>query len=426
MTQTRVVILGGGFGGLCVARRLLRKRLRDQIAITIVDTHEESVYTPWLHEVAAGTVHTSAMRDAEIDLVAVRGIRYRRATVLSIDRATRHVLCADDSAIPFDILVCALGSVSNDFGIPGVAAFGCDLKRAEDAVMLRERLAEILQRAAKGERQRVLVVGNGVNGTEYAAEVASMIAIAEEKDSIPVDMVSVRLLGTSPEPFMMLPPWLRRRSIARLEAIGVECEGNVSLVSLSDGGALVQPLRDGLPDGPSRHESFDCCVVTLGVKVPEVVLGFGFAVNERGRLLVDNALRIQGETAIFGLGDSVAIAGKVPDPQTAQAAVYQSRYVAKNIVATIAGRPLKPYRTKRSWSIICTLGTGYAVGKIFGVPVWGYTVAILRRGIDAKYFFLATSWRDALRRMIRGFLTYAKEGKIHSHLTDLDHERYSS
>ncbi len=420
MSQTRIVILGGGFGGLCVAQRLLRKRFGERIAITIVDEHEESVYTPWLHEVAAGTVHASAVRDVEIDLVAVRGIRYRRATVLGIDRVARHVLCADDSTIPFDILVCALGSVSNDFDIPGVAAFTCDLKRAQDAMVIRERLADMLQRAAKGERQRMIIIGNGANGTEYAAEVASMVNIAVQKGVITKDSVTVILAGRAPEPLMMLPPWLRRRSIARLEAIGVECMNNVSLVSVSDGGVLLQPMKDGLYSGSSRHEAFDCCVVTLGVKMPDAVLGFGFAVNEHGRMLVDETLRIQGETAMFGLGDSVVIAGKTPDPQTAQAAVHQSKMVVRNIAAMIARRPLKPYRTKRFWSMIYTLGKGYAVGEIFGVPVWGYTIAILRRAIDAHYFFLATSWPDALRRMWRGFLTYAKEGNIHAEASHVD------
>lgn len=412
MAQTRVVILGGGFGGLSVARRLLRMRVRNRLAITIVDQHEESVYTPWLHEVASGMVHVSALRDVEIDLVRVRGIRYRRAIVRSIDRVSRHVLCDDDSSIPFDILVCALGSVSNDFDIPGVSAFGLDLKRSRDAIAIRDRLADILAEAARGRRQRILVVGNGANGTEYAAEVASMVLMAEQKRCIGRNMVTVSLVGMTPEPLMIFPAPLRRRAMRRLKALGVRYEGSLSLASMRDGSALLQPTRDGIALGPSRHEAFDCCVTALGVKMSDVVLGLPFEKNERGRILIDEMLRVKGESAIFGLGDCVAIDGKVAHDQTAQVAVHQSHTVARNISAIVKQRPLVPYRSKRSWSMIVTLGKGYALGTLFGVSVWGYTVAILRRIIDANYFFLATPWPEAFRRMLRGFLTYAKETDI--------------
>ncbi len=154
MAQTRIVILGGGFGGLSVAKRLLRARLGDRVAITIVDQHQESVYTPWLHELAAGTVHESAIHDTEIDLVSIRGIRYRRATVRTIDRVARYVLCEDETTIPFDILVCAFGSVANDFDISGVGAFTHDLKRPSDALRIRQRLAEMLKLAAIASQQK--------------------------------------------------------------------------------------------------------------------------------------------------------------------------------------------------------------------------------------------------------------------------------
>lgn len=412
MAQTRVVILGGGFGGLSVARRLLRMRVQKHLAITIVDQCEESIYTPWLHEVASGMVHVSALRDVEIDLVGVRGIRYRRATVRTVDRVSRHVLCDDDSSIPFDILVCALGSVSNDFGIPGVSAFGLDLKRSSDAIVIRERLAGMLQQAARGKRQRMLVVGNSANGTEYAAEVASMVIMAEQRRRIKRNMMTVSLVGMTPEPLMMLPAFLRRRALRRLEALGVKCEGSLTLASMRDGSALLQPTKDGIAFGSSRHEAFDCCVTALGVKMSDVVLALPFEKNERGRILVDEMLRVKGESAVFGLGDSVAVVGVTPDPQTAQAAVHQSRVVARNIAAMVQQKPLAPYRPKRSWSMIVTLGKGYALGTLFGVPVWGYTIAILRRIIDANYFFLATPLPEALRRMVRGFLTYAKETDI--------------
>lgn len=418
--QTRVVILGGGFGGLSVARRLVRMRVRKQLAITLVDREAESVYTPWIHEVASGMVHRSAVRDIEIDLAGVRGVRFRHATMQSIDHVTRHVLCEDGSSIPFDILVCALGSVPNDFDIPGVAAFGMDLKRSSDALAIRERLADMLTRTLRGERQRLLVVGNGANGVEFASEVASMVLIAEQKRRIPKGLMTISLVGTSPEPLPMLSPALRRRALRRLEALGIRCEGSVALSFLRDGSALLQPMKDGMPVGKPRHEVFDACVTALGVKMSDVVLALPFPKNERGRVIVDETLRVQGQSAIFGLGDSVAFASGSSDPQTAQAAVQQSECVAKNIAAIVRQKPLVAYHPARARSIIITLGKGYALGTAFGVPVWGYTIALLRRVIDAKYFFLATPLPEALRRMVRGFRTYAKETHIKKETLHVD------
>lgn len=412
MTQTRVVILGGGFGGLSVAQRLLKKRLGDKVAITIVDQHQESVYTPWLHELAAGMVHVTALHDVEIDLVSIRGIRYRRAVVQNIDRAARHVLCEDGVTIPFDILVCALGSVANDFAIAGVRAFTHDLKRPSDALGIRQQLAELLQNAARGMHQRLLVVGGGANGTEFVAEVASMVNIAVRRGVIDRDRVTLTLVGRESEPLSVLPALLRRRAARRLHALGVRYEGGLALASVRDGSALLQSVENGIPVGSRRSEAFDCCVTALGVRVPDVVSAFPFKKNERGRILVDETLRVLGEPAIFGLGDCVALDGDAPDPQTAQAAVYQSRWVARNIAAIITQRSLAVYRPRRSWSVVLTLGKDYAVGVAFGLPIWGYTVAILRRLIDAHYFFLATSWTDGMRRMARGFLTYAKDRTI--------------
>ncbi|MFA6017907.1 MAG: FAD-dependent oxidoreductase [Patescibacteria group bacterium] len=408
MSQTRIVILGGGFGGLCVARRLLRCHLRDCIAITIIDQNVESVYTPWLHELAGDISQNSLVRDCEIDLVSIRGIRYRHGVIESIDRVNRHVLCADGMTVPFDILVCALGSVANDFQIPGVGAFAFDLKRASDAVRIHERLSSIILRAKRGKRSRLLVVGAGANGTEFAAEVASAIRSLVQRGVLQKKMIDVVLADSSSAPLMMFSPMLQKRAFRRLAAIGVQCDMGVSLTKLQDGIATFQPIESGIHKGKSYTELFDCCVVTLGVKVPESIHSFSFRTNERGRIFVDSTLRVEGEPAIFALGDCAILNNANGDPQTAQAVIRQSKTVVKNIVALIRSRSLQKYQSKKKWDVIISLGHKYALGSIFGVPVSGYTVSILRRVVDFHYFLLVLPFWEACRRMTKGSQTYAK------------------
>lgn len=407
-TQTRVVILGAGFGGLSVARLLSRSRAHRHFAITLVDKETESVYTPWLHELAAGTVDASALHDVDIALESVRGVRFRRGTVQGVDRVARHVLLADESTIPYDILVIACGSVSNDFDIPGVKGFALDLKRTSDALAIRERVRTLIEEAKRGKRQRLFVVGTGANGVEFAAECGAVVQRAIRRGVLDSGLVSVHLVGATPELLPILPLSLRARARRRLEKLGIVLHLSSSLREVKEGVLTLQPLKDGLPSGALHRESFNLCVTALGVKVPDVVQSFGFAVNERGRIFVDDMLRVRGESAIFALGDVAVREHAVSDPQTAQAAVRQAYAVARNICALLERRSLTVYRSPKRWPIVVTLGVNHAIASLWGLPIWGYTVAILRRMIDARYFLLATSIRETLVRMGRGFLTYGK------------------
>lgn len=415
MNQTRIVILGGGFGGLSVARRLLRSSfVWNNAAITLIDQHPESTYTPWLHEVAGGSTAKLACNDSDIALEAVRGLRYRRGTIHQVDPVNHHVLLSDGSSVPFDILVCALGSIANDFGISGVAAFALDLKRTKDAVKIRERLASLVHYAKQAkEPQRLVVVGAGANGTELAAECAATINRLVKKGALRKGMIDVALLSSSAEPLLMLSPRQRAKSVRQLERLGVSLHLNTALTNVQAESIMIRSMNNGVPTGEPTAMSAAMTVVALGVKVPDVVMNLPFEKTDRGRILTDASLRVLKHTAVFALGDCAAVDGRTPDPQTAQAAVVQSKIVAQNIIALMKQKPLTNFVIRKRWDIILTLGDDYAIGTLLGVPVSGYTIAILRRAIDAKYFFLVLPIWEAVRRMIRGFLTYGQNHIIH-------------
>jgi NADH dehydrogenase len=372
------------------------------------------VYTPWLHEIAAGTVDTSAVHDADIPLESIRGVRFRRGEVVGIDRVLRHVFLADGSTIPFDMLVCALGSVPHDFDIPGAKAFALQLKRTRDADAIRERMQTLLACAEPGTPRRLFVIGAGTNGVEFAAECASMIAQKKLRSSVRIHVVS-----TSPTILPILSPFLRRIAQRRLEKLGIVFHCASALTRCDDGMITIQPVIEGIPHGKPLHEACDLCVLALGVRVPDVVASLGYGTNDRGRICVDAMLRVCGESAVFALGDNAVLRDGPSDPQTAQAAIRQANHVAQNIERVILHRALKPYRPRKRSPIVITLGMYDAVASLWGVPMWGYTIAILRRVIDARYFFSTTSFRTMILRMGRGWWTYGKNTRA----TDQDMDR---
>ncbi len=413
MTQTRIVIVGGGFGGFSVARRLVRSSVSNRIAVTIVDPSSASVYTPWLYEVASGGILDDSLRGdlvraTDIMLDRFSGIRFRRCAMQSIDPVMRNVVCADGSAIPYDICVLAVGSVSHDFGIPGAKQFATDLKRTSDALMIRTELSNIMQDTSAKQR-RIVIAGAGANGTEFAAECASTIRALEKRGALSARSVEVMLIDSGNEPLKMLSPFLRKKTQARLRDLGVVLRMNTALANVAEHSVGLKRIVKGVPAEKIETVSCEYCVTALGVKMPEIVASLPFERHPKGRILVDDALRTLEYRDIFVLGDAAYVKeGKYPDPQTAQVAVEQSIVVARNIVAMVTKRPVLPYRQRASWDILIALGGKYAVGRALGVPIWGYTAYILRRFVDARYFFSVLPWRSAFIRVVKGVAVYGK------------------
>lgn len=326
----------------------------------------------------------------------------------SIDPVARNVLCADGSTLSYDICVLASGSVSNDFGIPGAKQYATDLKRTSDALMIRTELSSIMQSASL-KPKRIIIAGAGANGSEFAAECATTIRALERSGLIPRRSVEVMLIDAGSEPLKMLSPLLRRKTQARLRDLGVVLRMDTALANVAEHSVGLRRIVDGVPLEAVETVSCDYCVTALGVRMPEMIASLPFEKHAKGRILVDNALRVLEYRDVFALGDVAFVKdGTYPDPQTAQVAVEQSILVAKNIAAMVTGRPLQSYRQRKRWDILIALGGKYAVGRVLGVPIWGYTAYIIRRCVDARYFFSILSLRSALTRVVKGVAVYAK------------------
>lgn len=401
---------------MSVARQLARRTSRKDLEIVIIEERDEHVYTPWLYEVAtamspvhAETFVRRARRRASVPFFhfpGFQGIRIIKAKVANITSDGTHVTCSDGTTVRADVVVLAVGSLTNDFGIAGVATFASPLKTPKEATHIALQLRRLLRDIEENriERATVAVVGAGANGVELVAEMAAVRKIFCDVQGLDPARMRLVLCDSGSEPVGMFPPGVRRGVSKRLRALGVEFFGKTAVKEVVAG-----EIRAGEITLP-----FDLLVWSAGVRSrrePGEV--WGMPVNERGRIKVANTFRVEGKKNMFALGDAAARAGERPDPQSAQAASAQAPYVAQNILAFLAGKELREFKNKK-WQTLLAVGGSYGVGQIFGVPLSGRMAFYLRRLVDLKYFISVFPVRHAVILWYRGVEVYGENDATHA------------
>jgi NADH dehydrogenase len=379
--MTHILIVGGGYVGMYTAIRL-QKKLRDgEATVTVVDPQPNMTYQPFLPEAAAGSLEPRHV------VVPLRRVLSRcnvvtgKVTGVDHDRKIATVVPAEGVPVPmpYDILVMAAGSVSRTLPIPGLADSGIGFGTVGEAIYLRNHVLSRLDVASSTpeRRQRALtfvVVGGGYAGVEVFGELEDMAryALRVHKGLSPSDMRWV-LVEASDRILPEISPGMSDYTIRRLEKRGMEVRLNTKLESMTNGHVV-------LSDGTSFEA--DTVVWTAGVKANPLALKSGMPIDYRGRLICSETLQARGLQGIWGAGDSAA----VPDltgtsalcSPSAQHAVRQAKLLADNIVASLRGRPLKPYKHKHAGSV-ASLGLHKGVAQVFGVKLRGWPAWMLHR-----------------------------------------------
>jgi NADH:ubiquinone reductase (H+-translocating) len=350
----RVVIIGGGFGGLQCA-----KALRDKPAdVVLVDRHNYHLFTPLLYQVASCLLNPSEIA-APLRKV-LRGapnVRYRMGDVAHVDFASKRVQFTDGDALDYDYVVVATGSVTNYYGNESIERHALGLKDLGEALQLRNHVLDCLERATAtsdpDERRRLLtfcIVGGGPTGVEYAGALAELVRLVlpYEYPEIPPSDVRIVLLEGTDRLLSMFVPRLSRYARQQLERRGIDVRTNTLVASADDKGVV---LRDGteLPTATM--------VWTAGVRPNDVV----HEGNAR-RVEVDDHLRVIGAAGAFAIGDVAAARDKHGNvlPMVSPPAMQAGRYVARQIVD---GKDRKPFRY-RDKGTLATIGRQSAVGQI--------------------------------------------------------------
>ncbi len=421
--RTRVVILGGGFGGLVVARQLSRSKQSSELDIVVIDANPKHIYAPWLYELATSCLTDSSSREewqsaqTALDfsfhhLRGYREVRFRQAKISEIDERTKHVVLEDGFTVPYDYLVIALGAVPNYFAIPGLEKACVPLKSLNDAYQIRRSIILALRKRKVGQMLNVLVGGAGASGTEFASELAATARAAAERGMIEPNTLIVTLIDAAPSALMLCSKSVRQVAQRRLQSLGVRLKLNTAISSARDGHVI---LATNPTPGAEKTEPvvmpYDVCVWSGGITVSDTIRKMPFAHDAKGRIIVDATMRVVERDQIFTIGDCAASRNPfthLPDPQTAQVAVAQAKVVANNILRNISHQSLVTFAYPRHWPIIVTLGGKNACGVIGPLTIRGYSGYLLRRLADLKYFLEVLSVRDAWRFWRRGVKMYAK------------------
>jgi NADH:ubiquinone reductase (H+-translocating) len=360
-----VLVVGGGFAGGYVARLLGRR------GATIVNPENFMLYTPMLPEAASGTLEP---RHAVVPLRQMcphAELVLGRVGAIDEERRVAHVETPDAGAfeIRYEQLVLALGAVPRTFPVPGLSEHGLGFKDLADAIQLRNRILRELEAAdveldssARAAHLGFVFVGAGYAGVEALAELADLVADAlrwyPSLRDAPQRWV---LVDAAPKILAEIPPRLGDYAAGELARRGVEIHVGTTLESY-DGTEAV--LSNGTRV-PART-----LVWTAGVKASPLVGLFGMPLDERGRVEVDEHLRVRAHDRVWSLGDCAAVPNQATpgsvDPPTCQHALRQARRLAKNLSGDE-----EPYRYKMLGQV-ATLGRYKGIADVMGLRLRGF------------------------------------------------------
>ena len=395
---TRIVVLGGGFGGVAATREL--ERLcghRAGVEITLISRDNFFVLTPLLFEACSGALELRHC--AQPIRPALSSARFVEATVndVDVDRRVVHAVAAEGAAyeIAYDHLVVALGATTNMALSPG-SETAFTFKTMADALVLRNHLIERFERADAATdpdlRRRsltVVVIGGGLVGVELLGELTAFADdVLRYYPRLRRDEVRFHLFEAGARILPEIDEQLGVTAMRVLQRRGADIRSGTPVRSL-------EPGRVHLADETIEAGTI---VLAAGIVPNAVARGVPVEHDKRGRIVVDATMRSVSHPNVWALGDCASIPGPDgrPYPALAQHATREARHVARNVAAASIGGTPSPF-TFRSLGTMAALGHSSAVAEVMGVRLTGFPAWWIRR---TYYLFQMPRWDRRLRMML--------------------------
>ena len=418
----RVVVVGGGFGGLQAALGLRRAG----VEITLIDRRNFHLFQPLTYQVATGALSPG---EVAYPLRAVfkrnRNVRVLLAEVDRFDLDRREVLLRPvgdlpaPETVPYDTLIVAGGSRYSYFGHDEWSAYAAEVKSLESALTVRGRILVAFEAAElerdperHGEWLTFVVVGAGPTGVEMAGQIAELARDTLRKDFRTADPGSGRILliETADRVLTGFPPSLSAKAERSLRRLGVTPVLGRAVVDIDDTGVTVEGPGGMTERIPSRTVIWAAGVTASGLATA-LAQATGAEQDRAGRVTVEPDLSLPGHPEVLALGDMVRV--RNPDgtattfPGVAPVAMQQGRYAAKAVRDRLAGRPGKPFRYRDKGNL-ATIGRAAAVADIKGIKLSGFLAWATWLVV---HLFYLIGFQNRLLVLIRWSIGFATRGR---------------
>jgi NADH:ubiquinone reductase (H+-translocating) len=424
----KIVVVGGGAGGLELATALGRRLRRSQAQVTLVDSSLTHIWKPLLHEVAAGALDAGREALSFAAQAKWNHFRFMAGRMDGLDRERRVIKLAAWQGriskvetpaveVAYDTLVFAVGSVGNDFGIPGVAENCIFLDSAAQAESLRENLLErYISRETQhlGTPLRIVIVGGGATGVELSAELVDAnrrLAYYHRMRKDGFENLQVTLLEAGPKLLPALPERIGQGARKDLEELGITVRTSTT---------VKQATPTGLIDADGNAIEADVMIWAAGVRAPAFLFQIdGLESNRNGQLVVRSTLQSTRDSAVFAIGDCAACPVEPGAPRNvaalAQAAHQQAALLVRNIQRRLDGAPLLDFRFADKGTLV-SIASHNTLGKLFGNRVVEgnlarfFYVSLYREHQALLYGFWRTAWL-----MLGSFVSRGSRPKLKLH-----------
>lgn len=374
--ETRILIIGGGFGGISAALRLAEKNLPN-VKITLVSDKPHFEYHPALYRVVTGKspLEVCIPQNEIFDKFDIEVVEDK---IVKVELSKKKLSGVSGSKYPFDYLILAMGSETAYFDIPGLKEFSFGFKSITEALRLKAHLHQVFsacENAPKEEKVclvHIVIVGAGASGTELAGELAQYAKVLARNHNIDPSLITIDLVEAAARILPLLPEDVSEKVDRRLRHLGVNIFTNRTVLAEE-----VEKIH--LQDMEMKTETV---IWTAGVRLNNLYKEIsGLEFDPKGRVIVNEYLQTKGYREVFIIGDAASTVYS----GYAQTAIADGKIVAENISRLTKGQLLTKNTPKKPVTAI-PAGVGWAAVTIGKIKIYGTLGWILRRAADLRFF----------------------------------------
>lgn len=385
-----IVILGGGFAGVAAAKELVKKKT-SAYDITLINKYSYHLFTPSLYEVATSE---SPQKNVAIPFSKIFGkkVQIIKGMVQTIQTKEQKILLDDKTIVPYDYLLIALGSEPAFYAIPGLKEYAIPFKSLHDAVTIKEKMKTMCcLDGTCNKKVQVIIGGGGFAGTELAAEMMTYKDRLAKQYRLDADCMRLTIIQGSDRLLKELDPHASHLAQKRIRN---------KAVTFAFGGHISKVDNKTVFTDDKKIYPYDILIWTGGVGANHIAKTNNLPTNNRGNILVNQFLQVEGISNIFAAGDITYFptSENHPAPGVAQVAEEQGKIAGENIVQLLKEKKLKPY-PYRHWGYIVPLKGHFAVAELMGFLHFdGFLGWVLEQLVFLRYLLSILPFGQAMRK----------------------------